>query len=93
MYRYNIYNNFIKLVVVIITYKINCIDYNLTNLCSCFLGEIIHSVSFNDALSNGLEGKRVLIVGIGNSAVDAAVNCATAGRCVLHVDCFKYWFC
>ncbi|XP_052216165.1 flavin-containing monooxygenase 5-like isoform X2 [Dreissena polymorpha] len=46
-----------------------------------FKGEIIHSVSFNDAISNGMTGKRVLIVGIGNSAVDVAVNCVTAGRC------------
>ncbi|XP_071085256.1 flavin-containing monooxygenase 5-like isoform X1 [Haliotis cracherodii] len=46
-----------------------------------FPGERIHSVDFNDAISNGYTGKRVLIVGIGNSAVDAAVNCATVGRC------------
>ncbi|KAL4219838.1 hypothetical protein ACF0H5_020249 [Mactra antiquata] len=46
-----------------------------------FKGEIIHSVKFNDAITNGMTGKRVLIVGIGNSAVDAAVNCASVGRC------------
>ncbi|XP_060083332.1 flavin-containing monooxygenase 5-like, partial [Ylistrum balloti] len=46
-----------------------------------FKGEAIHSVDFNDALSNGMVGKRVLVVGIGNSAVDAAVNCASVGRC------------
>lgn len=45
-----------------------------------FKGEIIHSVKFNDAISNGMTGKRVLVVGIGNSAVDVAVNCATVGR-------------
>lgn len=45
-----------------------------------FKGEIIHSVDFNDAISNGMTGKRVLVVGIGNSAVDAAVNCASEGR-------------
>ncbi|XP_060593695.1 flavin-containing monooxygenase 5-like [Ruditapes philippinarum] len=45
-----------------------------------FTEEIIHSVSYNDAISNGMTGKRVLIVGIGNSAVDAAVDCATVGR-------------
>ncbi|XP_069104182.1 flavin-containing monooxygenase 5-like isoform X1 [Argopecten irradians] len=46
-----------------------------------FKGEAIHAVNFNDALSNGMVGKRVLVVGIGNSAVDAAVNCASVGRC------------
>jgi len=46
-----------------------------------FPGEIIHSVDYNDAASNKFEGQRVLIVGIGNSAVDAAVDCATSGRC------------
>lgn len=45
-----------------------------------FSGEIIHSVKFNDAISNGMTGKRVLVVGIGNSAVDVAVNCASVGR-------------
>ncbi|XP_069104183.1 flavin-containing monooxygenase 5-like isoform X2 [Argopecten irradians] len=45
-----------------------------------FKGEAIHAVNFNDALSNGMVGKRVLVVGIGNSAVDAAVNCASVGR-------------
>nr|KAG5701451.1 hypothetical protein BaRGS_032783 [Batillaria attramentaria] len=46
-----------------------------------FKGEIIHSVDYKDPLTNGYVGKRVLIVGIGNSAVDAAVDCATVGRC------------
>ncbi|XP_071829130.1 flavin-containing monooxygenase 5-like [Apostichopus japonicus] len=46
-----------------------------------FKGEIIHSVDFKDAITNDLTGKRVLVVGIGNSGVDAAVNCATEGRC------------
>lgn len=46
-----------------------------------FKGEIIHSVKFNDVVSNGMVGKRVLVVGIGNSAVDVAVNCASVGRC------------
>ena len=44
---------------------------------------MIHSVKFNDAISNGMVGKRVLIVGIGNSAVDAATNCASVGRYIL----------
>lgn len=46
-----------------------------------FTGEIIHGVDYKDPLTNGYVGKRVLIVGIGNSAVDAAVDCATVGRC------------
>ncbi|XP_076453991.1 flavin-containing monooxygenase 5-like isoform X2 [Babylonia areolata] len=46
-----------------------------------FKGEIIHSVDYKDPLTNGYVGKRILIVGIGNSAVDAAVDCATVGRC------------
>lgn len=46
-----------------------------------FRGEIIHSVNYNDAITNGMTGKRVLVVGIGNSSVDVAVDCATVGRC------------
>ncbi|KAK7090381.1 flavin-containing monooxygenase 5-like [Littorina saxatilis] len=46
-----------------------------------FNGEIIHSVDYKDPLTNGFVGKRVLLVGIGNSAVDVAVDCATVGRC------------
>nr|XP_054770718.1 flavin-containing monooxygenase 5-like [Lytechinus pictus] len=46
-----------------------------------FKGEIIHSVAYKDAITNGMVGKRALIVGIGNSAVDAAVDLATVGRC------------
>jgi hypothetical protein len=45
-----------------------------------FPGEIIHSVDYKDPVTNNFVGKRVLIVGIGNSAVDAAVDCATIGR-------------
>ena len=43
-------------------------------------GNIIHSVKYKDVISNGMVGHRVLIVGIGNSAVDAATNCASVGR-------------
>ncbi|XP_025079569.1 dimethylaniline monooxygenase [N-oxide-forming] 5-like isoform X2 [Pomacea canaliculata] len=46
-----------------------------------FKGEIIHAVDYKDPLTNGLVGKRILIVGIGNSAVDSAVDCTTVGRC------------
>ncbi|KAK6194529.1 hypothetical protein SNE40_000149 [Patella caerulea] len=46
-----------------------------------FTGEIIHSVDYKDVITNSFTGKRVLVVGIGNSAVDAATNCAAAGRC------------
>ena len=44
------------------------------------LGEIIHSVDYNDAQYNEVDGKRVAVVGIGNSAVDVACNCASAGK-------------
>lgn len=43
-------------------------------------GELIHSVKFKDVVTNKLEDRRVLVVGIGNSAVDAAVNIAAIGR-------------
>ncbi|RUS78357.1 hypothetical protein EGW08_013877 [Elysia chlorotica] len=46
-----------------------------------FTGEIIHSVDYKDAIVNGCVDKKVLVVGIGNSAVDVAVNCVDAGRC------------
>ncbi|GFN74209.1 hypothetical protein PoB_000071500 [Plakobranchus ocellatus] len=46
-----------------------------------FTGSIIHSVSYKDAIYNDLTEKRVLVVGIGNSAVDVAVNCVDVGRC------------
>ena len=44
-----------------------------------FTGEIIHSVQFKNAKKNNMAGKRVLLVGIGNSAVDAADNLVTEG--------------
>ena len=47
-----------------------------------FKGEIIHSVKFKSALKNEMNGKRVLVVGIGNSAVDAAVNLVIEGKSV-----------
>ncbi|EDO39370.1 predicted protein, partial [Nematostella vectensis] len=46
---------------------------------SNFKGEIIHSVSYKDAATNGLVGKKIVVVGIGNSAVDVAVNVAEMG--------------
>ncbi|XP_033637687.1 dimethylaniline monooxygenase [N-oxide-forming] 5-like isoform X1 [Asterias rubens] len=45
-----------------------------------FKGNIIHSVSYKDAITNGIIGKRVLVVGIGNSAVDVAVDLVATGR-------------
>lgn len=41
-----------------------------------FVGQIIHSVDFKDLVSNGFQDKNIVIVGIGNSSVDVAVNCA-----------------
>ncbi|KAK3728887.1 hypothetical protein RRG08_053498, partial [Elysia crispata] len=46
-----------------------------------FTGEIVHSVNFKHAVYNDCVEKRVLVVGIGNSAVDVAVNCVDSGRC------------
>lgn len=44
-----------------------------------FKGQLIHSVSYNDACTNGLTGKKVVVVGIGNSAVDVACHQASVG--------------
>lgn len=67
----------------IVTYQERIILY-LLNFChfvfDTIKGEIIHSVDYKDAITNGMVGKRALIVGIGNSAVDAAVDLATVGR-------------
>jgi dimethylaniline monooxygenase (N-oxide forming) len=38
-------------------------------------------VKYKSATLNGLEKKNVLVVGIGNSAVDAAVNLVNEGKC------------
>ncbi len=46
-----------------------------------FTGEIFHSIKFKSATFNKSSGKRVLVVGIGNSAVDIATNLVTEGRC------------
>lgn len=48
-----------------------------------FVGSVIHSKKFKGANVNQMCGKRVLIVGIGNSAVDVATNLATEGKYVL----------
>lgn len=40
---------------------------------------MIHSVDYNDVITNCYQGKKVLVVGIGNSAVDVAVNCVARG--------------
>lgn len=46
-------------------------------------GKIIHSVQFKSAKLNDMSGKRVLLVGIGNSSVDAADNLVTQGGYVI----------
>ncbi|XP_067948329.1 flavin-containing monooxygenase 5-like [Watersipora subatra] len=45
---------------------------------SAFKGTIIHGVDYKDVTTNGFRDKNVVIIGIGNSAVDAAVNCANS---------------
>ncbi len=42
-------------------------------------GEIIHTSKYKDTKINGVAGKKVLVVGIGNSGVDVATNAATEG--------------
>ena len=44
-----------------------------------FAGEILHTCKYKDAKFNGIAGKKVLVVGMGNSAVDTATNAATEG--------------
>ena len=46
-----------------------------------FTGDIFHSVKYKSATFNNMSGKRVLVVGIGNSAVDIATNLVNEGRC------------
>ncbi|XP_059160633.1 flavin-containing monooxygenase 5-like [Physella acuta] len=46
-----------------------------------FEGKIAHAVDYKDPMTNDCAEKRVLVVGIGNSAVDVAVDCTTVGRC------------
>ena len=43
-------------------------------------GEIMHSVKFKSSTINKMVGKRVLVVGIGNSGVDITVNLYNEGR-------------
>jgi len=44
-----------------------------------FPGRIFHSIEYKNAISNSLVGKKVVVVGIGNSAVDVAVNVVELG--------------
>ena len=48
-----------------------------------FPGEILHSVRYKNAKFNKLIGKKVCLVGIGNSSVDIADNLITEGRYIL----------
>ncbi len=43
-------------------------------------GDIFHSVRYKSATVNKVAGKRVLVVGIGNSAVDILTNLYNEGR-------------
>ena len=50
-----------------------------------YMGVMYHSVKYKCAASSGIPArKRVLVVGMGNSAVDIADNMVTQGQC--HVD-------
>lgn len=48
---------------------------------STYTGIMFHSLKYKCATSSEILGKRVLVVGIGNSAVDVADNAVTEGRC------------
>jgi cation diffusion facilitator CzcD-associated flavoprotein CzcO len=47
-----------------------------------FPGKIFHSVKYKSSNLNEINNQRVLVVGIGNSAVDVAVNLHNEGRYV-----------
>ena len=46
-----------------------------------FSGRLLHSVEYKDAATNGLVGKKPLVIGIGNSALDVVVDLYTRGAC------------
>ncbi len=54
--------------------------YLRINSFNFILGDIIHSVKYKSSSMNNMTGKRVLVVGIGNSAVDVTVNLVNEGR-------------
>jgi dimethylaniline monooxygenase (N-oxide forming) len=51
-----------------------------------FPGRIIHSSKYKSSELNGVHGGRLLIVGIGNSAIDAATEAALSGHCEVLVS-------
>ncbi|ELT99393.1 hypothetical protein CAPTEDRAFT_160407 [Capitella teleta] len=46
-----------------------------------FKGKAYHSVDYNDAVYNDIIEKKVVVIGVGNSAIDVACNAASVGRC------------
>lgn len=44
-----------------------------------FAGEMIHSVKYKDVRRSGYDGKKVVLIGIGNSSVDIADNLVSKG--------------
>jgi hypothetical protein len=55
-----------------------------------FQGEVIHSAQYKDA--SQLRGKRVLVVGAGNSGCDIAVEAAQQARRCWHSSRRGYWY-
>lgn len=51
-----------------------------------FPGRIIHSVDYKSAEKNDIERKQLLVVGIGNSAVDVASDAALSAHCDVTVS-------
>ena len=52
-----------------------------------FVGQVLHSVRYKCAASSGIApGSRVLVVGMGNSAVDIADNLVTQGQCRVEIS-------
>lgn len=58
--------------------KISILWFRLFKGIDKFNGKLIHTQQYKD--SRGFEDKRVLVVGIGNSAADAAVDISDVTR-------------
>eukprot|EP00117_Sycon_ciliatum_P024226 scpid37421/ scgid20379/ Dimethylaniline monooxygenase [N-oxide-forming] 5; Dimethylaniline oxidase 5; Hepatic flavin-containing monooxygenase 5 len=46
-----------------------------------FKGELLHSVAYKDAITNGIVDKKPLVIGVGNSGMDVAVDLFARGNC------------
>lgn len=55
-------------------------DFNQLFVNISYPGRIIHSIDYKDPEHNDTIGKRILVIGIGNSAVDVAVDSVVDGK-------------